>query len=841
MDMLTKDSHPGVASSIVDQRGDICHGEGASGNMVDIVNVVHDQDVGAATSATSSLLLEGDIDIGPDSDLQFESHEAAYKFYQEYAKSMGFTTSIKNSRRSKKSKDFIDAKFACSRYGVTPESDVGSSRRCSVKKTDCKASMHVKRNKYGKWVIHEFIKEHNHELLPALAYYFRIHRNVKLIEKNNIDILHAVSERTKKMFVDMSRQSASFMNHESLRDARSSLLDKGNRLVLDEGDAQFLLDYFKCVKKENPNFFYAIDLNEEQYLRNFFWVDAKSRSDYASFSDVVSIDTSYIRTNDKLPLVLFLGVNHHFQAMLLGCALIAEELTSTFVWLLKTWLRAMGGSAPQVIISDQHPSIKSAIQEVLPNTRHCFHLCNVLEKFPENLAHVTKRHENFTGKFNECVFKSWTDEQFDLRWWKMVGRFDLQEDEWIRSLYEDRKKWVPLYLSDIFLAGMSPPHRTDSVYSFFDKYIQRKLTLKEFVKQYGAILQNRYEEEAIADFDTWHKQPALKSPSPWEKQMSTIYTHAIFKKFQVEVLGVVGCHPRKEGEDGTSITYRVDDCEKDETFFVAWDETKSQVSCLCRSFEYRGFLCRHAMLVLQICGISRIPSQYILRRWTKDAKTTQLMVVGTERLQTRAQRYVALCKQAIELSEEGSLTQESHNITLRTLVDTLKNCVSVNNMNRSAIEVGDTYCDHDIVEAYHGNISTRTSKKKNAVKKRKVASETEVMLTDAEDNLHQMENLTSDGISLNNYYGSQQNVPGVGLLNLMEPPHDNYYVDQESIPGLGQLNSIGPNHEGFFGAQQTVHGLGHLDFRSSSSFSYSSQDDHDLRSAQLRGDASRHT
>ncbi|KNA07785.1 hypothetical protein SOVF_168680 [Spinacia oleracea] len=747
MDLRPTDCHPGAASSVVDQREDICHGEGASRNMVDLVSVVHDRDGGAGTCATNSFLLEGDIEIGPDNDLQFESHEAAYKFYQEYAKSMGFTTSIKNSRRSKKSKDFIDAKFACSRYGVTPESDVGSSRRSGIKKTDCKASMHVKRSKHGKWVIHEFIKEHNHELLPALAYYFRIHRNVKLVEKNNIDILHAVSERTKKMFVDMSRQSASFFNHGSLRHALGSQLDKGNHLVLDERDAQFLLDYFI----------------------------------------------------------------------------------------------AMGGSAPQVIITDQHPSIKSAIQEVFPNTRHCFHLCNVLEKFPENLAHVTKRHENFTGKFNKCIFKSWTDEQFELRWWKMVGRFDLQEDDWIRSLYEDRKKWVPLYISDIFLAGMSPPHRTESVNSFFDKYIQRKLTLKEFVKQYGAILQNRYEEEAIADFDTCNKQPALKSPSPWEKQMSTIYTHAIFKKFQVEVLGVVGCHPKKDGEDGTSITYRVDDCEKDETFFVAWDETNSQVSCLCRSFEYRGFLCRHAMLVLQICGISSIPSQYILRRWTKDAKTRQLMVEGTDRLQTRAQRYVALCKQAIELSEEGSLTQESHNISLRTLVDTLKNCVSVNNMNRNAIEVGDTFCAHDIVEPYQGNMSTRTSKKKNAVKKRKVTSETDVMLTDAEDNLHQLESLTSDGMSLNNYYGSQQNVPGLVQLNLMEPPHDSYYVDQESIQGLGQLNSLGPNHEGFFEAEQSVHGLGHLDFRSSSSFSYSLQDDNNLRSTQLRGDAARHT
>ncbi|XP_057529262.1 protein FAR-RED IMPAIRED RESPONSE 1 isoform X2 [Amaranthus tricolor] len=836
--MLTKDSHPSVVYRMDDQRQDMCHDEGSSRDMVELVNVVHDREGGTVVSAMSDFLLEGDVDIEPHSDLQFESYEAAYKHYQEYAKSMGFTTSIKNSRRSKKSKDFIDAKFACSRYGVTPEFDAGSSRRPGVKKTDCKASMHVKRNKYGKWIIHEFIKEHNHELLPALAYYFRIDRNVKLVEKNNIDILHAVSERTKKLYVDMSRQSASLINHGSTRDTLGSQFDKGNRLVLDEGEAQFLLDYFMCVKKENPKFFYAIDMNEEQYLRNFFWVDGKSRSDYASFSDVVSLDSSYMRINDKLPLVLFVGVNHHCQAMLLGCALIADELTSTFVWLMKTWLRAMGGIAPRVILTDQHPCMKSAIQEVFPDKRHCFHLYNVLEKVSENLS---QRHEKFSRKFNKCILKSWTDEQFELRWWKMIGRFDLQDDDWISSLYEDRKKWVPLFMSDIFLAGMSPPRRPESVISFFDKYIQRKLSLKEFVKQYGGILQNRYEEEAIADFDTWHKQPALKSPSPWEKQMSALYTHAVFKNFQVEVLGVVGCHPKKEAEDGTSVTYRVEDCEKDETFFVVWDETRCQVSCMCRMFEYHGFLCRHSMLALQISGISSIPSQYIMERWKKDAKSRSFMVEGTQRLQSRVQRYVALCKQAIELSEEGSLSQESHDIALRTLVDTLKKCVSVNNMNRSVMEAGDTFCAYDIDEAYQGGMLSRTSKKKNVVKKRKIASETDVMLTDAEDSFHHMENPNSEGISFNGFYGSQQNVPGLVQLNLMEPPHDSYFVDQDSMQGLGQLHSVVPTNEGFLGSQHSVHGLGHMDFRSSSSFSYSLQNEHNLRTTQLHEDASRHT
>ncbi|XP_059662947.1 protein FAR-RED IMPAIRED RESPONSE 1 isoform X2 [Cornus florida] len=722
---------------MVDCRDSVHSGNEVSGNMVDVDEACA-RDEGVVNSLKKDIVvIEGDTDFEPRNGIEFNSHEAAYSFYQEYAKSMGFTTSIKNSRRSKKSKEFIDAKFACSRYGVTPESDKGSSRRPGVKKTGCKASMHVKRRKDGKWYIHEFIKEHNHELLPALAYHFRIHRNVKLAEKNNIDILHAVSERTRRMYVEMSRQSGGYQNVGFLSNNMHSQFDKGRYLALEEGDAQVMLEYFMHIQRENPYFFYAIDLSEDQRLRNLFWVDAKSRNDYVSFSDVVCFDTSYIKGNDKMPFAPFIGVNHHFQSMLLGCALVADETNSTFVWVMKTWLRAMGGQAPKVIITDQDKALKAAIEEVFPNARHCFSLCHILEKIPETLAHIINRHENFMVKFNKCIFKSWTDEQFDMRWWKMVNKFELGDDEWIRSLYEDRKKWVPTYMKDVFLAGMSTTQRSESIISFFDKYIQKKITLKELVRQYGTILQNRYEEEAIADFDTWHKQPALKSPSPCEKQMSTLYTHAIFKKFQVEVLGVVGCHPKKESEDGTSITFRVDDCEKGEIFMVIWGETKSEVSCSCLMFEYKGFLCRHAMIVLQICGLSSIPSHYILKRWTKDAKSRQSMVEGTERMHTRVQRYNDLCKQAIELGEEGSLSEESYNIAFRALVEALKNCVNVNNKT-AAESSSNALCLRDMEEENHGSLATKPSKKKNANKKRKVQLEPEAIIVEAQDGLQQM-------------------------------------------------------------------------------------------------------
>ncbi|XP_057424640.1 protein FAR-RED IMPAIRED RESPONSE 1 isoform X1 [Lotus japonicus] len=801
----------------------------------------HRSDAVVVSPNTDLSLFDGDRDFEPHTGIEFKSHEAAYSFYQEYAKSMGFTTSIKNSRRSKKTKEFIDAKFACSRYGVTPESDGGSNRRSSVKKTDCKACMHVKRKPDGKWIIHEFIKEHNHELLPALAYHFRIHRNVKLAEKNNMDILHAVSERTRKMYVEMSRQSGGCLNIESLVGDLNDQFKKGQYLAMDEGDAQVMLEYFKHIQKENPNFFYSIDLNEEQRLRNIFWIDAKSINDYLSFNDVVSFDTSYIKSNEKLPFAPFVGVNHHCQPILLGCALVADETKPTFSWVLKTWLRAMGGQAPKVIITDQDKSLKTAIEEVLPNVRHCYSLWHILERIPENLSFVIKQYKNFLPKFHKCIFRSWTDEQFEMRWWKIVTRFELRDDIWFQSLYEDRKNWVPTYMGDTFLAGMSTPQRSESMNSFFDKYIHKKITLKEFVKQYGVILHSRYDEEAIADFDTLHKQPALKSPSPWEKQMSTVYTHAIFKKFQVEVLGVAGCQSRIEVEDGTIAKFTVQDYEKNEEFLVTWNELSSEVSCFCRLFEYKGFLCRHALSVLQRCGCSSVPSHYIMKRWTKDAKIREPMADKTRRIQSRVQRYNDLCKRAVVLSEEGSLSEESYNVAFRALVDALKNCVLVNNCNNNCAETSNNAFSLREAEENQGALALKPSKKRNTARKRKAQLEQDVILADAQNSLQQMDNLSSDAMALNGYYGSQQNVQGLQVqLNLMEPPHEGYYVNQQSMQGLGPLSSMAPSHDGFFGTQHSIHGLGgQLEFRPATSFGYSLQDDEP--DPQFHGNSSRNT
>ncbi|XP_057534104.1 protein FAR1-RELATED SEQUENCE 4-like [Amaranthus tricolor] len=608
--------------------------------------------------------------LEPREDMEFDSHEAAYEFYKEYAKSVGFGTAKLSSRRSRASKEFIDAKFSCIRYGNKQQSDDAINPRPSPK-IGCKASLHVKRKEDGKWYVHNFVKDHNHELLPAQAHFFQSHRDLDLL-KNDVRL------RKRKLLASMSKQFNVYQKVGCLENLKRSQHAKGRSLSLEIGDAQMLLDLLMQMQEEDPKFFYALDLNEEQRLRNVFWVDAKGQTDYSYFNDVVSLDTTYARNNYKIPLVLLVGVNHHIQPLLLGCALIADESVHTFLWLVQTWLIAVGGQPPQVLLTDENSALKTAIAELLPSTRHCFCFWHIFEKIPKKLDHINIWLDDFMEKFNKCIFKSWTEEQFEKRWLKLLEKFELRDDEWLRSIYVDRVHWVPVFMRNISFAGLSANSRSECLNSYFDKYVNEESSLGEFLEQYKLLSSDRYEEEAKAEFDAWHEAPELKSPSPFEKQMSWVYTHEILKKFQVEVLGAAACHLKKEKEDATGITYTVKDFESNQDFTVEWNESSSEICCLCRLFEYHGFLCRHAIVVLQMSGVFNIPSKYVLQRWTNASLSRHSISGKLDEVQAKVRRYNGLCRRALILAEEGSLSIDSYNVAVSAMRDAFQQCYDGN-------------------------------------------------------------------------------------------------------------------------------------------------------------------
>jgi len=110
---------------------------------------------------------------------------------------------------------------------------------------------------------------------------------------------------------------------------------------------------------------------------------------------VISFYTTYITNKYKISFAPFIGVNNHFQARILGCTLLAYETSNTFTWLMKTWIRAMGGKPPTAIITYQDRAMKVMISEVFPNTRPRFCLWHILRKVPEKLGHVIREDDDF--------------------------------------------------------------------------------------------------------------------------------------------------------------------------------------------------------------------------------------------------------------------------------------------------------------------------------------------------------------------------------------------------------------------------------------------------------------
>ncbi|XP_029150108.1 protein FAR-RED IMPAIRED RESPONSE 1-like [Arachis hypogaea] len=107
------------------------------------------------------------------------------------------------------------------------------------------------------------------------------------------------------------------------------------------------------MKDINPNFFYAVNLDEECKFRSAVWVDARCKEAYEYYEDVVSFDSTYSKNRHRLPFASFVSVNHHGKLTLLGCALLENEKTSSYEWVFTQWVKCIG-TAPQWIITDQY-------------------------------------------------------------------------------------------------------------------------------------------------------------------------------------------------------------------------------------------------------------------------------------------------------------------------------------------------------------------------------------------------------------------------------------------------------------------------------------------------------
>jgi zinc finger SWIM domain-containing protein 3 len=132
--------------------------------------------------------------------------------------------------------------------------------------------------------------------------------------------------------------------------------------------------------------------DEQGHLVGLFWCDTQCLLDYAAFGVVVVYN---------LPLVPFVGVNHHKRTVLFGCGIISHENKNSYEWLLRIFSNTNIQKHHISVITDGDLAMQRAIRIVWPNSSH--RLCGW--HFEQNLmrnVHNDKLKEAFRVFMYDC-------------------------------------------------------------------------------------------------------------------------------------------------------------------------------------------------------------------------------------------------------------------------------------------------------------------------------------------------------------------------------------------------------------------------------------------------------
>lgn len=272
----------------------------------------------------------------------FQSIEEAHIFYKNYAEANGFT--VRKDRSATRHGKAIRRDLYCHRGGKKPLKPIHPSkvqRNRESSKCECKAHMRLTLKQSNdifpeEWHVTKFIKEHNHNLLsPTSMRLLPINRVITTEDESQILLYKEAGLSVRQIIRVMELQKE--VKHGDLsfieRDVRN-LFVKVKKLV-EVSDAQRFIEALKCAKQKDEKFQYIYTMDDGRRLENVFWCHAQSFEWYKMYGDVVVFDTTYKVNAYDMPCAFFVGIDNHGKSILFGSALLRNETTQTFRWLMK--------------------------------------------------------------------------------------------------------------------------------------------------------------------------------------------------------------------------------------------------------------------------------------------------------------------------------------------------------------------------------------------------------------------------------------------------------------------------------------------------------------------------
>ncbi|XP_050242347.1 protein FAR1-RELATED SEQUENCE 7-like [Quercus robur] len=517
--------------------------------------------------------MDANVDLNPRVGMEFDTLEDAWEFWVKYGRQVGFD--VRKHYISKNDGKVTSRGFVCVKQGIR-----------------------------------------------ETIYMMRSQRKISKVHAGLIELASFSRIKPKAAHELMSREASGRANLGFTELDQKNYLRTRRQKNLIYGQAACLLGYFQEQLTKNPSFQYGVQLDNIEQITDIFWADARMVIDYANFGDVVTFDTTNGTNKELRPFGVFNGFNHHKGLMVFGAALLYNETAESFKWLFEIFLVAHAGKRPKTIFMDQDPTMAKALSEIMPNTYHGLCTWHIIQNGIKHLGNLMKDGSSFLQVLKTCMFEFNDETEFEKTWGDMIDTYAIHDRSWLDTIYKLKGKWAKCYVKNEYTLGIQSTQLSESLNGDLKDYLKSDLDVAEFFEHFDWVIEQKRERKLQAEFNARQKFPqlGLKS-SPLLKQVVQVYTPVIFQMLHDQYDLALAVRIKNRQEDLLVHTYTIEFMHKPNEFITSYDTADKTFSCSCRKFEIVGILCCHVLKVFDFLDIKTIPDMYILKRWTREAKS----------------------------------------------------------------------------------------------------------------------------------------------------------------------------------------------------------------------------
>ncbi|XP_014492202.1 protein FAR-RED IMPAIRED RESPONSE 1-like [Vigna radiata var. radiata] len=219
---------------------------------------------------------ESGLRLVPTLNICFDTMQEAKKFYSDYGKRCGFGVRTRTSKKDANNVVYY-LRLVCSREGKFVSSIHPEVKTLPSHTNQCLAGITIAR-KEDKWFVRTVVLDNNHELCPQTSNLIRGNKQLNMHAKHTFEVNDDADVRINKSFLSIVSEAGGYENMQFVeRDARN-FIGQHRRSLCKEGDGQALLQHFSKLRDLNNDFFYDIEMDEDNRITSVFWTDSRSRA-----------------------------------------------------------------------------------------------------------------------------------------------------------------------------------------------------------------------------------------------------------------------------------------------------------------------------------------------------------------------------------------------------------------------------------------------------------------------------------------------------------------------------------------------------------------------------------